>query len=707
MCIFLGSIIWTACKSGKTEPAPAAAVSPAVYENGFETEDIGFTGRGGSETLTRKTENPHSGKYSLLVENRTAAWHGPSLQIDHLVTADNEYNISLWVKLESPANARLTLSTQTGSGNTASYNNLLEKTISNTQGWVFYEKKFRYTSVPEFISIYVESPDNAEASFYIDDVRIEEFKMTPVTIEDIRPLKSVYEKDFLIGNAISGPDLAGRAYELLKRHHNAATAGNAMKPASVQREKGVFTFEEADAMVDKVLASGMKMHGHTLAWHQQSPDWMNREGIPRAEALENLTTHIKTVAGHFAGRVISWDVLNEAINDNPTNPTDWRSSLRQSPWFKALGPEYVETAFKAAREADPNAKLYYNDYNLDNQNKSIAVYNMVKELNEKNPNAGGRPLIDGVGMQGHYRVTTSPRDVETSLERFIGLGVEVSITELDVQAGADGKLSEQQANEQALLVAQLFRIYKAHAANIARITFWGLDDGTSWRSATNPTLFDKNYKAKPAFYAALDPDAFIAQHKTNKVKNIKLANAKYGTPKVDGSADAIWKTAEPLPVGEYLMAWQGAFGTAKVLWDEKNLYVLVEVQGAALNKTSKNAHEQDSVEVFVDENNGKKTYYEAGDGQYRVNFDNEASFNPASIAEGFVSRTKVSGKNYTVEMQIPFKTIKPAANMLIGFDVQINGASAQGIRQSVAVWNDTSGNSYQNTSGYGNLKLAK
>jgi endo-1,4-beta-xylanase len=253
----------------------------------------------------------------------------------------------------------------------------------------------------------------------------------------------------------------------------------------------------------------------------------------------------------------------------------------------------------------------------------------------------------------------------------------------------------------------LFKIYKAHAANIARITFWGLDDGTSWRSATNPTLFDQNYRAKPAFYAALDPDAFIAQHKTNSVKNIKLANAKYGTPKVDGSADAIWKTAEALPVNEYLMAWQGASGTAKVLWDEEALYVLVEVQGAALNKASKNTHEQDSVEVFINEKNSKKTYYEAGDGQYRVNFDNEASFNPASIATGFVSKTKVSGTTYTVEMQIPFKTIRPAENMLIGFDVQINGASAQGIRQSAAVWNDTSGNSYQNTSGYGILKLTK
>lgn len=227
-----------------------------------------------------------------------------------------------------------------------------------------------------------------------------ELNMTSGVVEKITPLKSAYTKQFLVGNIVTGANLEGPRFELLKRHYSIATAENSMKPSSLQREKGVFTFEAADAMVDTVLEAGLKIHGHTLAWHQQSPGWMNYEGIPREEALENLITHTKTVTEHFKGRVISWDVLNEAINDNPPNPADWKASLRQTPWLRALGPDYIEIVFKAAREADPNAKLYYNDYNLDNQNKALAVYTMVKELNEKNPNAGGRPLIDGVGMQG-------------------------------------------------------------------------------------------------------------------------------------------------------------------------------------------------------------------------------------------------------------------------------------------------------------------
>ncbi|GHU85417.1 hypothetical protein FACS189473_4400 [Spirochaetia bacterium] len=535
----------------------------------------------------------------------------------------------------------------------------------------------------------------------------EELNVIPVVVEKITPLKSVYAKQFLVGNIVTGANLEGQRFELLKRHYSIATAENAMKPSSLQREKGVFTFDAADAMVDTVLAAGLKIHGHTLAWHQQSPNWMNYEGIPREEALENLITHTKTAAEHFKGRVISWDVLNEAINDNPPNPADWKGSLRQTPWLRALGPDYIEIVFKAAREADPNARLYYNDYNLDNQNKALAVYTMVKELNEKNPNAGGRPLIDGVGMQGHYRVNTNPGYVEQSLSRFVSLGVEVSITELDIGAGADSKLTERQAIEQGIACAQLFKIFKKYAAHIGRVTFWGLDDSTSWRAVNSPTLFDKNLKAKPAFYAALNPDKFIKENKILLARESKQAEARYGTPVPAGTAEALWDTVPAIPIDQYLMAWQGASGTAKVLWDEKNLYVLVEVQGAELNKASKSAHEQDSVEVFIDENNSKSTWFENGDGQYRVNFDNEATFNPAAIAAGFESAAAVSGKSYTVEMKIPFKTITPKNNTLIGVDVQINGASAQGIRQSVAIWNDTSGNSFQDTSGYGVLKLVK
>ena len=325
-------------------------------------------------------------------------------------------------------------------------------------------------------------------------------------------LRERYAPFFAVGNVVSPRDIGTRRFDILKKHFNILTAENAMKPLYLQAEKGVFTFEAADAVVDAVLEAGIKMHGHTLAWHQQSPEWINREGISRDEAVENLISHAKTVAGHFRGRVVSWDVLNEAIIDNPPNYDDWKTSLRQTPWYKAIGQEYIEILFKAAREADPDALLYYNDYNLDNQNKAQAVYNMVKEINENNPGVNGRPLIDGIGMQGHYRVNTNIENVAASLKLFASLGVKVSISELDVQAGVNSTLTPEQAVQQGVVYARLFALFREHAGVLGRVTIWGLDDGASWRTQTSPTLFDRDLREKPAFWGALDPAAFLAEN---------------------------------------------------------------------------------------------------------------------------------------------------------------------------------------------------
>jgi len=482
-----------------------------------------------------------------------------------------------------------------------------------------------------------------------------------------------------------------------------------MKPLYLQREQGEYTFETADALVDAALNAGIKVHGHTLAWHQQSPEWINREGISREEATRNLVDHAKTVAGHFRGRVVSWDVLNEAIIDNPTNPQDWKAALRRVPWYNAIGEEYVVILFKAAREADPDAKLYYNDYNLDNQNKALAVYNMVKEINEKNPDVLGRPLIDGVGMQGHYRVGINVDNVAMSMRRFASLGVEISVTELDVQAGTNNRITPEQAIQQGATYARLFALFQDNAAALARVTIWGLDDGASWRSMTSPTLFDRDLQEKPAFFGALNPAAYLAEHERALAaakKDPLQASARYGAPSLD-AADPLWQTAQEIPVNQYLMAWQGAAGKARVLWDERHLYVLIAVDNAELNKDNPASHEQDSIEIFIDEGNHKAGYMQNDDGQYRVNFANEGSFSSAAIAEGFESRAAVSGKSYTVTAKIPLRTIQPQEGAIIGFDLQVNGASARGMRQSVAVWNDLTGNAWQDPSLFGLLKLVR
>jgi len=297
--------------------------------------------------------------------------------------------------------------------------------------------------------------------------------------------------------------------------------------------------------------------------------------------------------------------------------------------------------------------------------------------------------------------------VSASLKRFLSLGVEVSITELDVLAGDDHKLTEEQAIHQGVLYARLFALCKEHSDKVARITLWGLDDPSSWRAKQNPLFFDAVLKPKPAFFGAQDPDAFLAKHGTASASKEALqAEARHGSPALDAN-DPLWQTAPAIPVNQYLMAWQGACGKARVLWDEHNLYVNIAVDNAELNKAGPAPQEQDSVEIYVDEGNHKALFMQDDDGLFRVNFANEHSFIPAGLAGGLESAAFVSGRSYTVVAKIPFRTIKPAEGMAIGFDLQINGASVQGIRQSIAVWNDTSGNSWQKPSGYGVLNLVR
>ncbi|RAP74896.1 endo-1,4-beta-xylanase [Paenibacillus montanisoli] len=702
-----------AAGGGNETPRP-----PALPFNAITFEDQtagGFAGRAGTESLTVTNEANHTagGSYALKVESRTQTWHGPTLHVEKYVDKGYEYKISAWVKLISPASSQLQLSTQIGQGSSASYNNVLGKTISTSDGWVLYEGTYRYNSVgDEFLTIYIESSNNSTASFYIDDISFVRGS-GPISVQkDLTPIKSVYQNDFLIGNAVSAADLQGARLELLGMHHNVVTLENAMKPDAMQPTKGGFTFAGADAIVDQALAEGQKVHGHVLVWHQQTPAWMNTSNgspLSREEALANLKSHIQTVMEHYGNKVISWDVVNEAMNDNPSNPSNWEAALRRSAWYNAIGPDYVEQAFLAAREvldAHPewDIKLYYNDYNEDNQNKAEAIYSMVKAINDKYALAhSGKLLIDGVGMQAHYSLNTNPDNVRLSLEKFISLGVEVSITELDIQAGTDAQLTEKQANAQGYLYAQLFKLYKAHAAHIARVTLWGLNDAASWRASASPLIFDKDLQAKPAYYGIINPDKYMQEHPP-VLANANQSTSAFATPIVDGTVDAVWSGTPEMPISRYQTAWQGASGVAKALWDQQNLYVLIQVSDAQLDNGSVNPWEQDSVEIFLDQNNAKTSFYQDDDGQYRVNFANAASFNPSSIADGFASATKVTGTNYTVEVKIPLKSLTPANGKKLGFDVQINDGK-DGARQSVAAWNDTTGNGYMDTSGFGVLTL--
>ena len=342
------------------------------------------------------------------------------------------------------------------------------------------------------------------------------------TLAKAEGLKDVIGKYCLVGAAINQWQSNGQVPEadaVLEAHFNCATAENCMKPEALAPADGVFDFRVADKFVNYCQQHRLKVIGHCLVWHSQAPDWWftdGHEATPVSKELlrDRIVRHIKTVVGHYKGRVHGWDVVNEAVMDDGT--------FRPSTYYKLLGEEFIELAFRTAHEADPDAELYYNDYSMAKPEKREAVCRLVKSLKAK----GVR--IDGVGMQSHNGLDyPNLKEYEKSIEAFAACGVKVMITELDVNvlpnpkgfSGADISQNfelQQKYNPYAdgLPAAKqkelddrwmaLFDIYQRHRGQISRITLWGISDGNSWlngwpiQGRTNyPLLFDRQYKAKP------------------------------------------------------------------------------------------------------------------------------------------------------------------------------------------------------------------
>lgn len=290
------------------------------------------------------------------------------------------------------------------------------------------------------------------------------------------------------------------------RHFNSLTAENIMKMAYLQPERGHFSFADADALVDFAERYGMIMHGHALVWHTQAPDWMNELSAPAAEFRDVLTTHIRTVAAYYASRMESWDVVNEAFLDEV--PTEYRDTI----WYRNLGPDYIELAFRTARDADPDADLYYNDYDISGAigpQKLDRILVMIDDFLER-----GVP-IDGIGFQMHVSIKEPSLDeIRESLSKAVARGIKVRLSELDIAVNPD---NDQTVFTPALAAAQrqhyedVVRIYRETVPPAQRggITLWGITDGDSWipgfRNRPDwPLLFDAEFQPKPALQGMAD-----------------------------------------------------------------------------------------------------------------------------------------------------------------------------------------------------------
>ena len=516
-------------------------------------------------------------------------------------------------------------------------------------------------------------------------------------------LKEAYKDYFMIGTIYTDMITTGKDMDLVLANFDVITPENLMKPEEMQRVQGTFKYTASDKMMAFAQENKLTVHGHCLAWHQQSGNWLGTSAKDREEAIEQLRAHINGVAGHYNGQIYSWDVVNEAINDGVNLPADgdWKKCLRQSQWTKSIGDDYIEIAFQLAHEAAPDAKLYYNDYNLDQPAKAKIVAAMVADMKSR-----GIP-IDGIGMQGHYSTATSIANVRSSLEMFGKIdGITVSVSELDVQISgiSKGKYDGEQAMTQAIFYARLFNLYKEYSDLIERVTFWGYRDNTSWRADSAPLLFDSYLRPKEAYYAVLNPDAYAALGPQEVKPTTKKLEAAKGTPEIDGEVDECWSAAKAYDINIPIMAWQGAKGTVKYMWDEKNFYALFEVNDSVLNKKNSNTYEQDSIELFLDQNNCKESTYDKYCGQYRCNFDSEVSFGTVPSKDGVVAKAAKTASGYRVEIAVPL-LVEGKAGVVMGVDGHINDADDKGNRVSVMKLNGTVDSDYTNPAAWAEITL--
>jgi endo-1,4-beta-xylanase len=288
------------------------------------------------------------------------------------------------------------------------------------------------------------------------------------------------ERGRYFGTAVAANRLGESDYvTVLNREFNSVTPENEMKWDALEPSQGSFNFGNADRIVSHARGRGMSVRGHTLVWHSQLPGWVNN--LTGSNLRSAMNNHINQVMGHWRGQIHSWDVVNEAFEENGTR--------RNSVFQRQLGNGYIEEAFRAARAADGNAKLCYNDYNTDGQNaKSNAVYSMVQDFRNR-----GVP-IDCVGFQSHFNAQSPvPADYQQNLQRFASLGVDVQITELDIEGSGTA-----QADNYRRVVATCLAVSRCTG-----ITVWGVTDKYSWRPNGTPLLFDGNYNKKPAYSAVL------------------------------------------------------------------------------------------------------------------------------------------------------------------------------------------------------------
>jgi endo-1,4-beta-xylanase len=325
-------------------------------------------------------------------------------------------------------------------------------------------------------------------------------------------LKDYYKSYFKMGVAIRPQDLRGETAEFILKHYNSITAENAMKMGPIHPEENRYFWRDADSIVNFGQRHGIGVRGHNLCWHEQTPGWMFKDAegkqVSKEVLLQRLKDHIFAVAGRYKGKIYAWDVVNEVIDDDSTK------FLRNSLWYQICGEDFIVKAFEYARQADPGAKLFYNDYNTERPEKMERLYRLMKKL------VDAKVPIDGVGLQAHWSIyEPSEAELRSTIKKMASLGLEVQITELDMsvypwekerrqkRAGESDVLTPELEQKQVEQYSKVFKIFRDYKDVVTNVTFWNISDRYTWLDGypvpgrkNYPLLFDVNMQPKKAYW---------------------------------------------------------------------------------------------------------------------------------------------------------------------------------------------------------------
>jgi endo-1,4-beta-xylanase len=329
--------------------------------------------------------------------------------------------------------------------------------------------------------------------------------------DSLKGLKDYYKDYFTMGVSVSVNELAGSPSLLILKHFQSLTAENDMKPAVLHPEENRYFWDNADKIVNYASSNKMMVRGHTLCWHNQTGEWMFKDSegktVSKDVLLCRLKDHIMQVVTRYKDKVYAWDVVNEAIDDDDSK------YMRESQWYKICNEEYIEKAFRWAHEADPDAILFYNDYNTEVPAKRDKVYRLLKTLIDN-----GIP-VHGIGLQGHWNLDSpTEKDLRDAIEKYSSLGLKIQITELDVSVyspnekdPADNVFTAEREKKQMEKYEMIFRVFRDYKNVITGVTFWNVSDKHSWldnfpvKGRKNyPLLFDQNLKPKKAYWKVVN-----------------------------------------------------------------------------------------------------------------------------------------------------------------------------------------------------------